>query len=41
MKEIYTFVNRNQATIALEQFEQKWDSKYRYAVQAGIATGTI
>ena len=34
MKEIYTSVNRDQAAIALEHFEQKWGSKYRHAVQS-------
>jgi transposase-like protein len=32
MKEIYTAVNRDQASLALAHFEQKWGSKYRYAV---------
>ena len=34
MKEIYTSVNRDQAAIALDHFEQKWGSKYRHAVQS-------
>ena len=34
MKEIYTSVNRDQAAVALEHFEQKWGSKYRHAVQS-------
>jgi len=34
MKEIYTSVNRDQAAISLEHFEQKWGSKYRHAVQS-------
>lgn len=34
MKEIYTSVNREQATSALDHFEQKWGSKYRHAVQS-------
>ncbi len=34
MKEIYTSVNRDQAAIALEHFEQKWGSKYRHDVQS-------
>lgn len=34
MKEIYTSVNRDQAAIALEEFERKWGAKYRHAVQS-------
>lgn len=34
MKEIYTAVNREQASSALAHFEQKWGSKYRHAVQS-------
>ena len=34
MKEIYTSVNRDQATVALEHFEQKWGSKYSHAAQS-------
>lgn len=34
MKEIYTSVNREQAASALSQFELKWGSKYRHAVQS-------
>ena len=34
MKEIYTSVNRDQAAVALEHFEQKWRSKYSHAAQS-------
>lgn len=34
MKEIYTSVNREQATSVLARFEEKWGSKYRHAVQS-------
>ena len=34
MKEIYTAVNRDQAEVVLDNFEQKWGSKYKYAVQS-------
>ena len=34
MKEIYTSANRDQAASALAHFEQKWDVKYRHAVQS-------
>lgn len=34
MKEIYTSANRDQAAIALEEFERKWGAKYRHAVQS-------
>ena len=34
MKEIYTSVNREQAELVLDHFEQKWGDKYRYAVQS-------
>lgn len=33
MKEIYTFVNWEQAASALAHFEQKWGTKYRHAIQ--------
>lgn len=34
MKEIYTWINREQATSALAHFEQKWGSKYHHAMQS-------
>jgi len=32
LKTIYGAVNREAAATALNAFEQKWDSKYRYAI---------
>ncbi len=34
MKEIYTSINRDQAEVILDNFEQKWGSRYKYAVQS-------
>jgi len=34
MKDIYRAVNREHAQAALERFEQKWGSKYQYAVRS-------
>ena len=34
MKEIYTSINKEQASVALDHFEQKWGSKYSHAVKS-------
>ena len=34
MKEIYTSINKEQAAVALDHFEQKWGSKYSHAVKS-------
>lgn len=34
MKTIYGAVNKDSAALALDAFEQKWGSKYRYAVRS-------
>ncbi len=34
IKEIYISINKEQASISLEHFDQKWGSKYFYAVQS-------
>ena len=34
LKEVYGAVNREQAAAALDRFEERWGSKYRYAVKS-------